>query len=89
MKFRIVQLIHNLGDLQLDYKKSSIEYVIEKKNFLGKWKEIFVKELDTQRISHKTYADAEAYMIVNYMGDGMCKRIGNVYEYERYTYPIL
>jgi hypothetical protein len=87
MKFRIVLLIHRVSDLQLENDgNASLEYVIEKKNFWGIWKEVFVKEVHTARITHETYADAEAYMLVNYMGHGMCRNIGNEYSYKPYEY---
>ena len=87
MEFRIVKIIHNVGDLKFEeHGNFTIEYVIERKNWLGKWKEIFSTELEPKRISHKSYGDAEAYMIANYMGHGICKNIGDYYEYEAYTY---
>jgi hypothetical protein len=46
------------------------------------------KEIEPKRISHKTYEDAEAYMVANYMGHGICKIIGNEYEYTAYTYYV-
>lgn len=86
MKFRIVQLIHHVEELsQENGGKSEIEYVIEKKNFWGKWKEIFATELEPSRIAHKTYEDAEAYMLQYYMGYGMCEKIGVEYKYTPYT----
>jgi hypothetical protein len=88
MKFRIVKLIHNVGDLKYENGRFTIEYVIERKNWLGKWKEIFNTELEPKRISHKSYEDAEAYMIANYMGHGICKKVGDEYEYTGYTYYV-
>jgi hypothetical protein len=89
MKFRIVQLIHRVDELsQENGGSSSIDYVIEKKNFWGCWKEVFVTEIDSKRICHKTYEDAEAYMICNYMGHGMCEKIGVEYNYTPYTYYV-
>ena len=89
MKFRIVQIIHNVGELKFEeHGNFTIEYVIERKNWFGKWKEIVSTELKPKRISHKSYEDAEAYMIANYMGHGICKNIGDYYEYEPYTYFI-
>lgn len=89
MKFRIVQIMHRVEELSEENGgRSKIEYVIQRKNFWGKWKEIFATEIDSQRISHKTYEDAEAYMIVNYMGHGVCERIGVEYEYTRYSYTF-
>jgi hypothetical protein len=86
MKLRIVQIIHNVGELQLNCGEPRIEYVIERKNFWGRWKEIFATELEPCRISHKTYADAEAYMMVSYMGHGECRKIGSEYKYIPYVY---
>jgi len=86
MKFRIVQLIHNVEELSLDNGgRSSIDYVIEKKNFWGRWKEIRAVELESNRIAHKTYEDAEAYMLHYYMGCGECRCIGSEYEFIPYT----
>jgi hypothetical protein len=87
MKFRIVQLIHNVAELSQENRgRASIEYVIQKKNFWGKWKEVFATEIESSRISHKTYEDAEAYMLHHYMGHGMCEKIGVEYEYTPYSY---
>ena len=90
MKFRIVQLIHRVDELSVksDYGRSTIDFVIQKKNFWGCWKEIFSTEIKPNRICHKTYEDAEAYMIHNYMGHGMCEKIGVEYNYIPYTYFI-
>lgn len=89
MKFRIVRLIHNVGDLKFEeHGNFTIEYVIERKNWLGIWKEIFSTELEPKRISHRSYEDAEAYMIANYMGHGICHNIGNIYKYTKYTYYV-
>lgn len=85
MKFRIVQLIHGTANLKNKDCDSIIEWVVEKKTLFG-WREIFHKELTTERISHKNYTDAEAYMVANYMrGDGLLKKNGNVYTYTRYS----
>jgi hypothetical protein len=83
MKFRIVEYTHNVSEIK--HNNLKIEYVIEKKNTFG-WKEIVSKEITSKRISHKTYQDAEAYMMCNYMGRGVCKKIGVEYEYTEYTY---
>jgi hypothetical protein len=86
-KFRIVQIVHNVGSLKEKDPRSKIEYVIERKNWLGKWKEIFnVEEARVSRISHSTFEDAEAYMIANYTGHGVLERTGWEYTYEPYTY---
>lgn len=88
MKYRIVQLIHRVNELSWeDGGRASIEWIIEVKTLFG-WKEVTRKELKEERISHKTYADAEAYLIANYMGHGLCKRIGHEYIYTQYTYTI-
>lgn len=85
MKFRILQLVHNVAALSNEDGRYSIEYIIQKKTFWG-WKEIFSHEIKSHRISHKTFEDAESYMMANYMGHGMCTINGNVYTYEPYTY---
>lgn len=85
MKFRIVELIHRVNELGVENGRARIEYVIERKTFFG-WKEIFNTELEPKRISHKTYQDAETYLMTNYMGHGECIKIGVVYKYEPYTY---
>jgi hypothetical protein len=86
MKFRIVQLIHGTANLKNEDCNSTIEWIIEKKNFWG-WREVFQKELYSERISHENYLDAEAYMVSNYMrGDGLLRKNGNVYTYTRYSY---
>lgn len=87
MKFRIVEYIHCLNELEQEKGRASIEYVIEKKTFFG-WKEVFNTELTPKRISHKTYQDAESYLYSNYMGHGMCTKIGVEYQYLPYTYYI-
>jgi len=88
MKFRIVEYIHRVNELGLENGRSRIEYVIEKKKWLCGWKEVFHKELTSKRISHETYKDAEAYLMTNYMGHGICKKIGNEYHYTAYTYYV-
>ena len=80
-KYRIVKLIHNVSGLSEMPCRAEIEYVIQKKNWLGRWKEVMVTEISTKRISHKTYEDAEAYMILEYMGNGRCEKIGVEYHY--------
>ena len=87
MKYRIVRIIHNVGELKKENGRSTQEYVIEKKRW-GLWNEVMQTEVETRRISHKTYEDAEAYMITNYMGHGICEIIGNEYKYTAYTYYI-
>jgi hypothetical protein len=86
MKLRIVELIHRVDELKRENGNWSIEYVIQKKSFWGNWKEVMSTELKPKRISHKTYNDAETYIFTNYMGHGMCEKVGNEYEYTQYTY---
>jgi hypothetical protein len=88
MKFRIIELIHRVNELSHENGRATIEFVIEKKNMWGCWKEVFMKELNPTRISHKTYEDAEAYLFSKYMGHGVCKRINNGYKYTPYTYYV-
>jgi hypothetical protein len=87
MRFRIVRIIHNVGELKNENGRFTQEYVIEKKRY-GLWSEVMQKEIEPKRISHKTYEDAETYMVANYMGHGICKIIGNEYEYTTYTYYV-
>ena len=87
MKFRIVEYTHCVNDLGRENGRARIEYVIEKQTWLG-WKEILKKELKSGRVSHETYQDAEAYLYSKYMGHGMCKKIGNEYQYTEYTYDF-
>jgi hypothetical protein len=86
MKFRIVEIIHCVNELKNSNGRSKVEYIIQKKNFWGKWVEIVQTEVNSKRISHETYSDAEAYLMSEYMGHGMCEHIGNEYEYKPYTY---
>ena len=88
MKLRIVEYTHCVNDLGRENGRARIEYVIEKKTYWFGWKEIFNTEIKPKRISHETYQDAEAYLYSNYMGHGMCKKIGNEYEYTDYTYFV-
>jgi hypothetical protein len=88
MKFRIVEIIHHVDELKNDKGRSEVEYIIQKKNFWGEWIEIVQKEVESKRISHKTYSDAESYLMSEYMGHGMCEHIGNEYEYTPYTYYV-
>ena len=85
MKFRIIEYTHCVNELGQEKGRGSIEYVIERKTFFG-WKEVFNTEITPKRISHKTYQDAEAYLYSNYMGHGMCTKIGVEYKYEPYSY---
>jgi hypothetical protein len=87
MQFRIVQLVHCVNELNKENGNSSIEFIIEKKNFWG-WKEVLKQEIRPSRISHKTYEDAEAYLMSQYMGHGMCTINGTVYTYEPYSYWV-
>jgi hypothetical protein len=87
MKFRIIQEVFGTAELRLkDGGISETQWIIERKTFWG-WKEVLAKELVSERISHKSYADAEAYMISNYMsGNGRFKKNANVYTYEKYVF---
>lgn len=82
MKFRIVKLIH---DVHSNDRK--IEYIIQKKTLFA-WKEIFKTEIKPNRISHKTFEDAESYLFQNYMGHGLCTKVNNEYTFEEYQYFI-
>lgn len=88
MKYRIVEYTHCVNEINTENGRSRIEYVIERKTWLGGWKEITKKELNDTRISHKTYKDAEVYLMTNYMGHGECTKIGIEYKYEPYTYFV-
>ena len=80
-KYRIVQLFHNANS-----PDRNIEWVIERKKFWG-WREIFHVEGPTRkRISHESYDKAEQYLLKKYTGHGICKRYGNFYTYEHYSY---
>ena len=87
MKFRILEITHNVNELNRENGRASVEYIIERKTIFG-WREIVSKELDSKRIPHQTYELAEAYMMSNYMGHGVCKKNGNVYTYDNYTYAF-
>lgn len=80
MKFRIVKLTYNVNS-----KEKEVEFVIEKKCWWGQWKEVLHNEVKTKRVSHKTYEDAENYMMKEYMGWGVCKNVGSEYKYTSYT----
>jgi hypothetical protein len=86
MKFRIVEIVNNVSSLGRENSDATYECIIQKKNLFGLWREIKLNEISSTRISHKTYDDAEAYMFANYMGHGVCEKIGNVYTYTAYTY---
>jgi len=87
MRFRIVRIIHNVNGLKLENGHVTQEYVVEKRRY-GSWREIMQTEVKPKRIYHKTYEEAEAYMIANYMGHGICKIMGNEYEYTEYSYFV-
>lgn len=80
MKIRIVQYIQDTGS-----KSPRISYVIEVKRFFG-YRQINKKELITKEMTFQSYDEAETYMIKNYMANGICKRIGNLYHYVEYSY---
>ena len=85
MKFRIVEYIHHVHELEFNPSKAKIEYVIERKGWFG-WKEISQKEIKDKKLSYKTYQEAEAYMFSKYMEYGWCKKTNNIYEYQAYFY---
>jgi hypothetical protein len=87
MKFRIIKLVHCVDRINQEKGGSTTEFIIEKKSFWG-WKEVYGIEIKPKRISHKTYEDAESYMMSNYMGHGICTIDGNVYTYEPYRYSM-
>ena len=79
-KYRIVQLFH---DSESTGRK--IEWVIEQKKLWG-WREIFhVEGHISKRISHQSYDDAEQYLFDNYTKNGICKRHGSTYTFDKYT----
>ena len=81
LKFRIVHLFH---DSYSD--KREIEWVIEQKKFWG-WREIYRNEGPRQvQVTHSSYDEAEQYLLSKYTGHGICKRYGNLYTYEDYSY---
>ena len=86
MKFRIIEYTHDVTNSTMGLISKRIEFIVEKKNWLWRWKEIHNTELTSKRISHTTYEDAEAYMMKKYMGHGECKRVGVEYCYTPYTY---
>lgn len=77
-----------MADLKQENGRSNLEYIVQKKNWLGRWKEVMSTEVSSRRIAHKTYADAEAYMLAEYMGHGICEKIGIEYHYTPYTYYV-
>jgi hypothetical protein len=80
-KFRIVQLVHDSGT-----SGRKIEWVIEQKNFWG-WRQIYRNEGPRKiEVTHSSYDEAEQYLLKNYTGHGICKRYGNLYTYEHYSY---
>ena len=81
MTFRIVKYLGGT-----EQSNPGIEYVIEKKNRLFGWKEIERTEVNSKRVSHPTYEEAEQYMVKNYMVHGYYKQVGCVYDYTPYIY---
>jgi hypothetical protein len=81
--YRIIALMHHSGD-------HYVEYVIERhKGFLFKrWKEVDHNEDGrSMRVSHKTYENAEQYLLDEYTKHGigsLVTRSGNVYYVEPY-----
>ena len=82
--YRIIALMHRSGD-------HYTEYVIERRTgFLFKrWKEVkHIEDGRYNRISHKTYEEAERYLLDEYTKHGigsLVTRSGNVYYVEPYT----
>jgi hypothetical protein len=80
-KFRIVEVIEKSGSPD---RKS--HWIIEQKKLFG-WKEIGQDEGPRYKnIIHKSYEDAELYLLDNYTAYGVCRKYGNVYTYNSYTY---
>jgi hypothetical protein len=80
-KFRIVEVIENSGSAD---RKGY--WIIEQNKFFG-WKEIGHDEGPKYKsIIHKSYEEAELYLLNNYTGHGVCRKYGNVYTYNPYTY---
>lgn len=80
-KFRIVEVIENSGS---DDRKGY--WIVEQKKLFG-WSEISSNEGPRYRcINHTSYEQAELYLLNNYTGHGVCRRYGNVYTYNPYTY---
>lgn len=82
-QYRITELIHNSG-----FSDRSREFIIERKRPIIGWKEVKAVEVDSKRISHKTYEEAEQYLLSNYTGHGICKRKGNIYQFSHYVYFV-
>lgn len=81
IKFRIVEVIENSGSAD---RKG--HWIIEQKKLFG-WKEIYQNEGPRYRcITHNSYEEAELYLLNNYTGHGVCRKYGNVYTYNPYTY---
>ena len=82
-KFRIVEVIENSGSAD---RKG--HWIIEQKKLFG-WKEIGQNEGPKyESIIHKSYEEAELYLLNNYTGHGVCRKYGNVYTYNSYTYYL-
>lgn len=80
--YRIVELIHNAGS---DNRER--EFVIERKGFLGRWKEMMTSDgHNVKRNSFLTRKEAENYLLKKYCGHGIAHRYGNTYTYEAYRY---
>lgn len=82
-RYRIVAVYENAKPFLFGNADKHTRYVIETKNFFG-WKEIMRKEVQSKKIYHNTYTDAEFHMIINYMLFGKIKRIGNEYIYKEW-----
>lgn len=80
-KFRIVEVIENSGN---DDRKGY--WIVEQKKWFG-WVEIGHNEGPKHKeVKHKSYEEAELYLLRNYTGHGVCRKYGNVYTYNSYTY---
>jgi hypothetical protein len=81
VKYRIVEVISKSG-----HPDRKGHWVIEEKKFFG-WREIFNNEgPNSKSVEHKSYKDAELYLLKKYTGYGECRVYGNVYTYQPYTF---
>jgi len=82
-KFRIVGVIEDSGS---DDRRK--HWVIEEKRWF-RWSEISNNEGPKFRsVQHNSYKEAELYLYKHYTGHGVCKKYGNVYTFEYYTYYV-
>ena len=74
-----------------DSGERGIEFVIERRKgfFIKRWAEVFhVEDGSYTRISHKTYKNAEKYLLEQYTKQGigsLVTKAGHVYYVEPYT----